>query len=683
VRVSSVTLEEVLAAAAARAASLVPETSGYLALAVGDATSRLPFRVEDRSVTLTTEGSVVVSRGSEVVPPGEAARVLRDMLSRLLARSVGTMPGLAAAGRTRDSERDTEAVVGELEAALIPVNRAAARRALARLARETLKAKESGRLRRRAARTAAVQAAQAAALAPVAVPPASPVAAPQSPAAILVSPAPTAAPAPAIAPAREDQARRGSGETGIDAVDVLFADTPLPAVAAAPTPAPPAARTPAPPAARTPASPAAPTPAPAQVAPILPPASEADAAALEAAPARSVTPLAEAVDAGWPEPSVPILLVARPAEVASPTTPVLGGMAVAANVDAVASPLDVALEAAPASEDVDVELHFTATPAPAVTAEAAPSPGPAAAGGPVDAPVDAADDALGVDGPPGDAITVLGARSVVDAIPIVDAASPSDDVAPVALPECEALPLETIAAPAAVEGPSATPGDLPAAEPTPTTLGVAWSEMELAPGDACPAPPPVASTAGAALDASGRPAGAQADASAATTDDDDDAATRAVVPSAPKPVMPRPRGADRRAGPRRRDGEGADEARGPVLPASETRLGAAPKSNVDDLLDSFSSSSRTFADERAVRAVAAGLKTMAGLEPTPLPPGVSLPTTPTPPPAAAPVPIALETLVAAGPARRSWLVPVLVLLVCAAATSGLLLAYPELLAFAG
>ncbi|MEJ7735438.1 MAG: hypothetical protein WKG00_40410 [Polyangiaceae bacterium] len=40
-------------------------------------------------------------------------------------------------------------------------------------------------------------------------------------------------------------------------------------------------------------------------------------------------------------------------------------------------------------------------------------------------------------------------------------------------------------------------------------------------------------------------------------------------------------------------------------------------------------------------------------------------------------------LVASGPARRSWLLPVLVLLACAAATSGLLLAYPELLAFAG
>ena len=49
-----VTLDEVLAAASIRAASLVPEIAGYLVLAVGDATSRLPFAVDDRVVMLTT-----------------------------------------------------------------------------------------------------------------------------------------------------------------------------------------------------------------------------------------------------------------------------------------------------------------------------------------------------------------------------------------------------------------------------------------------------------------------------------------------------------------------------------------------------------------------------------------------------------------------------------------------------
>ncbi|XYH94411.1 hypothetical protein ACMHYB_42260 [Sorangium sp. So ce1128] len=144
-----VTLDEVLAAAHARCASLVPETSGYLALAVGDATSRLPLRLDDRAVLLTTEGTVTVRSRGEPVAPAEAARLLRDLLARLLAASAGSMPNLAATARPRPAaEQDPDAVARELEAALIPVNRNAARRALARLARETLRAKEAGRLKR-------------------------------------------------------------------------------------------------------------------------------------------------------------------------------------------------------------------------------------------------------------------------------------------------------------------------------------------------------------------------------------------------------------------------------------------------------------------------------------------------------------------------------------------------------
>ncbi|WP_437303602.1 hypothetical protein [Sorangium sp. So ce388] len=144
-----VTLDEVLAAAHARCASLVPETSGYLALAVGDATSRLPLRLDDRAVLLTTEGTVTVRSRGEPVAPAEAARLLRDLLARLLAASAGSMPNLAATARPRPrTEQDPDAVARELEAALIPVNRNAARRALARLARETLRAREAGRLKR-------------------------------------------------------------------------------------------------------------------------------------------------------------------------------------------------------------------------------------------------------------------------------------------------------------------------------------------------------------------------------------------------------------------------------------------------------------------------------------------------------------------------------------------------------
>ena len=143
-----VTLDEVFAAASARAASLVPETSGYLALAIGDATSRLPLLHDDRALMLTTEGGMSASRRGDVVTPEKAAKAMRDTLARLLAVSSGTMPGLAAAARPRDeSARGVDAVIEEIEAALIPVNRAAAQRALARLSRETLRAKEAGKLK--------------------------------------------------------------------------------------------------------------------------------------------------------------------------------------------------------------------------------------------------------------------------------------------------------------------------------------------------------------------------------------------------------------------------------------------------------------------------------------------------------------------------------------------------------
>ena len=190
-----ISLEEVFAAAGARAASLVPETSGYLALAVADATSRLPYQHDDRAVLLTIDGGVMVPRKTAIVAPTEAARGLRDMLRRLLAASTGSMPGLAAAARPRGEEHDVEHVVAEIEAALIPVNRAAGKRALARLARETLRAKEMGKLRKKPSQappakpqtttTAAVPAQIAAPPAPLPVvlpAPAAPIAPPPAPA---------------------------------------------------------------------------------------------------------------------------------------------------------------------------------------------------------------------------------------------------------------------------------------------------------------------------------------------------------------------------------------------------------------------------------------------------------------------------------------------------------------------
>ena len=146
-KTACVTLEDVLVAASIRAASLVPETSGYLTLALVDATNRMPLGVEDRAVLLTTDGTVTLARRGPVLPNDAAASAVRDVLARLLAVSIGSMPGLSATARPRvEGDRGVDAVASELEAALIPVNRQAARRALARLARETSRAREMGKI---------------------------------------------------------------------------------------------------------------------------------------------------------------------------------------------------------------------------------------------------------------------------------------------------------------------------------------------------------------------------------------------------------------------------------------------------------------------------------------------------------------------------------------------------------
>jgi hypothetical protein len=142
-----VTLAEVLVAARARAASMVPETAGYLALAIGDSISLLPLRLDDAAVVVTTEGNVTLTRRGDVLAETQAAVAFRDVLARLLDASIGTMPGLAAAAEPlRSTPSDMASVQRDIQAALIPLNRGAARRALARLARETQRALDSGQM---------------------------------------------------------------------------------------------------------------------------------------------------------------------------------------------------------------------------------------------------------------------------------------------------------------------------------------------------------------------------------------------------------------------------------------------------------------------------------------------------------------------------------------------------------
>jgi hypothetical protein len=132
---ASVTLEEVLAAVSGKRVPLAAELAGYLVLELSEHADPSGGDVDPKSVFVSDEGTVALVRSRRDRVVGDAEASIRSTLGRLLEASGSTTPALSAAGKRR-SGAGLDALSAELEAALIPVNRAAARRALARLARE-------------------------------------------------------------------------------------------------------------------------------------------------------------------------------------------------------------------------------------------------------------------------------------------------------------------------------------------------------------------------------------------------------------------------------------------------------------------------------------------------------------------------------------------------------------------
>jgi len=133
---SSITLEDVFVVVGAKRVPLAPELAGYLALEIAEGAAQAAGDVEPRSVYIGEEGSVaLVVRPRREPITGDSEGSIRVILARLLDASGSQTQALAAVARRRPSA-GLGALVEELEAALIPVNRAAGRRALARLARE-------------------------------------------------------------------------------------------------------------------------------------------------------------------------------------------------------------------------------------------------------------------------------------------------------------------------------------------------------------------------------------------------------------------------------------------------------------------------------------------------------------------------------------------------------------------
>jgi hypothetical protein len=111
-------------------------------LAVADQVVQAPSLVESSTVSLEESGTIRIVKGT---PTDELVceQHLRSLLDELMRVARGGGGALFRAA-LRESVGDLPRFVRELEAALIPANRAAARRSLARLHRETLRAVEAG-----------------------------------------------------------------------------------------------------------------------------------------------------------------------------------------------------------------------------------------------------------------------------------------------------------------------------------------------------------------------------------------------------------------------------------------------------------------------------------------------------------------------------------------------------------
>jgi hypothetical protein len=117
------------------------EIGAFVALEACEGLLNESVKLEPDDVRVTLEGSVVVADSAASAEPDEAARSLVSVLARLLvAAGPGVPPYLlqlvkdSTTGQTHQGLRDLHDAI---EASLIPINRGASRRVLARLVRES------------------------------------------------------------------------------------------------------------------------------------------------------------------------------------------------------------------------------------------------------------------------------------------------------------------------------------------------------------------------------------------------------------------------------------------------------------------------------------------------------------------------------------------------------------------
>jgi hypothetical protein len=138
-----ISLDFVVDAARRRLATLTPEVAGYVVLLAARELELRPRDVSMQSLALAEGGEVRVREAAPATPEAIESS-LRGVLATLVALAPSPAPAISAVAERNDGV-GLAVFTAELAAALIPINHAAAQRALARLYRESQRARLSGR----------------------------------------------------------------------------------------------------------------------------------------------------------------------------------------------------------------------------------------------------------------------------------------------------------------------------------------------------------------------------------------------------------------------------------------------------------------------------------------------------------------------------------------------------------
>lgn len=144
---TNISIDELLRTLKKRAIPLQSETGAFIALETCVAIAEHPVSVTGRDVWIDPQGNVTIKSDKHPVSSEQAAGAVVDLLYELLLASAqGVAPLLMVLidQETPGKERTLTQLKDQLDASLVPLNRGASQRVLARLVREVFREGERG-----------------------------------------------------------------------------------------------------------------------------------------------------------------------------------------------------------------------------------------------------------------------------------------------------------------------------------------------------------------------------------------------------------------------------------------------------------------------------------------------------------------------------------------------------------